>query len=94
MGRTLPPYSRLIENFESRLAAFRRALRAEDKEAFDELMLSLKRHVQAGVYASFINPTEAALFSALLEMQKQLLRQQQEIKKLQDKIATLPKDLS
>jgi hypothetical protein len=72
MGRTLPPFSQLIE-FERRAwAPFRRALRKDDQAAFDRLFDCAKLHVQAGVYLSRPWPFEVIAMAVLLEHHKQL----------------------
>ena len=52
---------------------FRRALRKDDKEAFDSLMNRARMHASAATYAISMDPTESALLSMLLEHEKELL---------------------
>lgn len=52
---------------------FRRALRSDDREAFDSLMNSARMHASAATYAISLDPTESALLSMLLEHEKKLL---------------------
>ena len=54
MGRTVMPYSRAVEATNDRLAEFRKALRKDDREIFDELMRYAKTQIQVGVMASSI----------------------------------------
>jgi hypothetical protein len=72
MGRTLPPFSQLIEAERRRWAPFRRALPKEDQAAFDRLFDCAKRHVQAGVMVSRPWPFETMVMAVLLEHQKRL----------------------
>jgi DNA-binding response OmpR family regulator len=60
---------------------FRRALRTDDREAFDSLMNSARLHASASTYAISLDPTESALLSMLLEHEKKLLSL---IKRLED----------
>jgi hypothetical protein len=70
MGRTVVPFSQVLEaEFES-WGKFRRALRREDQEALDALFAAAKRHVAAMVYASRLTPLEAILVGILVEHQK------------------------
>jgi hypothetical protein len=72
MGRTVAPFSRVLEaEFES-WNKFRRALRREDQEAFDGLFAAAKYHVAAMVYASRLTPLEAILMGILVEHQKSI----------------------
>lgn len=52
---------------------FRRALRKEDREAFDSLMNNARMHASASTYAISLDPVESALLSMLLEHEKELL---------------------
>jgi hypothetical protein len=72
MGRTLPPFSQLIERERRAWAPFRRALRKDDQAAFDRLFDCAKLHVQAGVYLSRPWPFEVIAMAMLLEHHKQL----------------------
>jgi len=72
MGRTLPPFSQLIESERRAWAPFRRALRKDDQAAFDRLFDCAKLHVQAGVYLSRPWPFEVIAMAVLLEHHKQL----------------------
>lgn len=72
MGRTLPPFSQLIEHERRTWAPFRRALRKDDQAAFDRLFDCAKLHVQAGVYLSRPWPFEVIAMAILLEHHKRL----------------------
>jgi hypothetical protein len=72
MGRTLPPFSQLIEYERRAWAPFRRALRKDDQKAFDHLFDCAKLHVQAGVYLSRPWPFEVVAMAMLLEHHKRL----------------------
>jgi hypothetical protein len=71
MGRTLPPFSQLIEYERRAWAPFRRALRKDDQATFDRLFDCAKLHVQAGVYLSRPWPFEVLAMAMLLEHHKQ-----------------------
>jgi len=74
MGRTVAPFSRVLEaEFES-WNKFRRALRREDQDAMDALFAAAKFHVAAMVYASRLTPLEAILMGILVEHQKAIAR--------------------
>ena len=72
MGRTLPPFSQLIESERRAWGPFRRALRKDDQAAFDRLFDCAKLHVQAGVYLSRPWPFEVIAMAMLLEHHKRL----------------------
>ena len=74
MGRTLPTYNMLIlqEMEKDEWKRFRRALRKDDQEMFDELFLAPKTQMQAGAYASNAKPFETMLICMLIELKKDL----------------------
>ena len=72
MGRTVMPYSRVMESEWERLKPFRRALSKEDQEAFDRLFDRAKMHTSAGVYMSCPWPMETILPSICLEHGKMI----------------------
>ena len=72
MGRTLPPFSQLIEAERRRWAPFKRALPTADQAIFDRLFDCAKRHVQAGVMVSRPWPFETIVMAVFLEHQKRV----------------------
>jgi DNA-binding MurR/RpiR family transcriptional regulator len=83
MGRTVAPFSQILEaEFES-WSKFRRALRREDQEAFDGLFAAAKYHVAAMVYASRLTPLEAILMGILVEHQKAITQLTRRIRELE-----------
>jgi len=83
MGRTVAPFSQILEaEFES-WNKFRRALRREDQEAFDNLFAAAKYHVAAMVYASRLTPLEAIVMGILVEHQKAITQLTGRIRELE-----------
>ena len=72
MGRTVMPYSHVMEAEKERWRLFRRALSKEDQEAFDRLFDRAKMHTSAGVYMSSPWPMETTLMSICLEHGKMI----------------------
>ena len=96
MGRTVAPFSQVLEQEERAFSKFRRALRKEDQEAFDRLFAAGKHHVAPAVYASHPWPMDLILLSALIEQQKQisrLLPLQVEVGLLTDQVAGLRREI-
>ena len=86
MGRTVAPFSRVLEaEFES-WNKFRRALRREDQEALDGLFAAAKYHVAAMVYASRLTPLEAILMGILVEHQKAITQLRGRLRELEGTI--------
>jgi hypothetical protein len=86
MGRTVAPFSQVLEaEFES-WGKFRRALRREDQEALDALFAAAKRHVAAMVYASRLTPLEGILVGILVEHQKTVRQLQTRLWEIEAKL--------
>lgn len=84
MGRTVLPFSAVLTAQQQRLKAFRRTLRKQDQELFDELFERARLHVQAAVQSSNPDPMESIFISVLIEM----LREE---KHLRSRVAELEK---
>jgi hypothetical protein len=74
MGKTLPPFSTLLESERRRWAPFKRALAKEDQRLFDRLFDDAKLQVQAGVMVSRPWAFETIVMAILLEQEKRLTR--------------------
>ena len=72
MGRTVMPFSHVMESERERLKPFRRTLSKEDQEAFDRLFDRAKFHTSAGVYMACPWPMETILLSIYLEHGKMI----------------------
>jgi hypothetical protein len=68
MGRTVLPFSMVLAEQQQRLGQFRRTLRKQDQELFDELFERARLHVQAAVQAASPEPMESIFISVLIEM--------------------------
>ena len=67
MGRTVMPFSFVLESERERWKEFRRVLTKEDQEAFDRLFDRAKLHTSAGVYMARSWPMEPILPFDFLE---------------------------
>lgn len=72
MGRTVPSFRMLLEEMIVELSIFRRALRGEDKVAFDSLMNKAREHASSCTVAPTLDPMDAVLLSILIELQKEI----------------------
>jgi len=72
MGRTLATMVQLIEAEAAVWQAFRRALRAEDRVAFDRLWRYARYHAVPASMANRPVPFEALLMAMLVELAKEL----------------------
>jgi hypothetical protein len=74
MGKTLPPFSSLIEQERRRWMPFKKALPKADQAIFYRLFDCAKLHIQAGVMVSRPWPFETIVMAIVLEQQKQVER--------------------
>ena len=74
MGRTIPSFRELFEGIASELSTYRRALRGEDKDAFDEVMDKARRHASSCSIVPTIDPIGCILLSIIIEQQKEINR--------------------
>ena len=80
MGRTVLPFSQVLEQEVQEWKKFRRALRKEDQQFLDRLFEKAMLHVEAGVLASRPSPFETILISILLEHEKALAELRSKLK--------------
>ncbi len=72
MGRTVPTYRTILETKISEWNDFKRALRGNDKKAFDRLMNKARKHASASTYDIRPDPIESIFMSILLEFEKEI----------------------
>jgi len=84
MGRTVLPFSRVLEEEVQEWRKFRRGLRREDQQFLDRLFEEARLHVQAGVYASRPWPFETILVSILIEHEKALVELRSKLRVLEE----------
>lgn len=72
MGRTVLSFRMLLEEITVELSVFRRALRGEDKAAFDSLMNKARNHASSCTVAPTLDPMDAVFLSILIEQQKEI----------------------
>ena len=72
MGRTVMPFSYVLEKEHGRWKGFRKGLSKEDQEAFDRLFDRAHLHTSAAVYMSHPWPMETILLSIIMEHEKMI----------------------
>lgn len=84
MGRTVPSFRMLFEEIVMELSVFRRALRGEDKVAFDSLMNKARAHASSCRVTPMLEPMDAVFLSILMEQEKEIISLRQSIQILQN----------
>jgi hypothetical protein len=72
MGRTLLPFSHVLESEREKWKPFRKGLSKEDQQVFDRLFDRAKFHTHAGGYVAHSWPMETILLSICLEHRKRI----------------------
>ena len=68
MGRTLPTTTQVILDEQRAFNNFRRALRLEDQNAFDELFARARKNIMSINQADHVLPFEAILLAMMVEL--------------------------
>ncbi len=74
MGRSVPTYREELNRMITDWNRFRRSLRKRERDSFDEMILSAKKHATAGQYQANPDPMETLMLSILLEHRLMLER--------------------
>jgi hypothetical protein len=82
MGRTVLPFTQELYREEASWAAFRRALRREDRALLDELFAAARYHTAACAAGGRAVPFEAILMSVLLEERRALRELERRVEEL------------
>lgn len=85
MGRTNGTYRQHLDNFLGTLKPFRKALRAEKREGFDDLKESAHSFAHAGSYLNYSNPRLPALFSMILGNRNKLNELEERLEELEER---------
>ena len=72
MGRTVPSFRMLLEGIIKELSDFRRALRGNDRAAFDRLMNKAREHASSCTVVPTLDPMHAIFISILVEQEKEI----------------------
>lgn len=72
MGRTNPTYRDVLQRIESQWADYRRGLRREQQQQFDQLFEYIRSHSDASGYLNHTEPFYPALVSIDLEQEARL----------------------
>jgi hypothetical protein len=86
MGRTVPTMTQIIQREEESWAPFRRALRAQDRPAFDRLFAAARRYAAAASYVARPVPFDALLLSMLLEAMLSIEHLEREVDRLRARL--------
>ena len=72
MGRTVPTFTQVIQQEMESWSKFRRGLRKEDQEAFDEIFRAARMQLASSAYAARPIPFESVIMAALIAQQRMI----------------------
>jgi hypothetical protein len=79
MGKTVESYRLALDTEIQTWNGFIKALRADDREAFEQMTDACRNHASAGSNATRPEMFEPMVMSILLEQQKKLIRLEKEL---------------
>ncbi len=79
MGRTVQTFTGLIESELASWKKFRRGLRKEDQDVFDDIFRAAKKHLAENFYAMRTIPFESIIMSIVVEQGKTIRELQRKI---------------
>jgi uncharacterized small protein (DUF1192 family) len=82
LGRTLPSFRIALDQEINSWTNYRRGLRIEDREYFDNIMRYARIHSDAGSLAARMLLSENVFLSALIEQDKRIVELKTEIERL------------
>ncbi len=90
MGRTVPTFTNIIDNELTSWSKYRRGLRKEDQDIFDDLFRAARLHLAENFYAMRTIPFESIAISMLLEQHKLIKQLQARLAELETLYPSLP----
>ena len=79
MGKTVESYRMALDIELQSWSGFAKALRSDDREAFERLTDACRNHASAGSNSTRPEVFEAMVMSVLLEQEKKLIRVEKEL---------------
>ena len=86
MGKTVPSYRMALENEIKRWDGFSKALRNDDREAFEQMMNACRNYASAASNATRPVLLEAMFMSILLAEQKALMEIKREVESIRQRL--------
>ena len=83
MGRTNPTFRNVLRGLEDEWQEYRRALRHQDQEHFDQLLTYARDHADAGGQLNHVEPMYPVLLSIALEQEIRLAELQERVRTLE-----------
>ncbi len=80
MGRTVPTFTNIIDSEIASWSKFRRGLRKQDQEVFEDMFRACRRHLAENFYAMRTIPFESIIVSIALEQHRRIRELEETLK--------------
>ena len=87
MGRTVPTFTNIIDSEISSWSKYRRGLRKEDQDIFDDVFRAARLHLAENFYAMRTIPFESIMLSSAVEQRKLIKQMLDRIVRLESRLA-------
>ena len=87
MGRTVPTFTNIINDEIASWSKYRRGLRKDDQELFDDIFRAARLHLAENFYAMRSIPFESIAISIAVEQRKLIKRLHERILQLEERLA-------
>lgn len=84
MGRTNPTFRDVVDAYRRRWRKYRRGLRRQDQEHFDQLLDYVEEHADASSYMNPDDPVTAIMLSMHLEQEKRIAELESRVEDLEN----------
>lgn len=91
MGRTNPTYRDVLQALDNQWSDYRRGLRREDQQCFDQLFAYIRAHADASGYLNHTEPFYPALVSIDLEQEARLDELESRLEQLEEESDSIDK---
>ncbi len=86
MGRTVPTFTMVLQQEMESWSKFRRGLRREDQESFDDLFRAARLQLAGSAYAARPIPFESIAISMLLSQQSRIRELERRVALLEERL--------
>jgi hypothetical protein len=91
MGRTVAPFSFVLDDYVADLRPWRKNMGDADRKAFDLIFKAAHYHMPASVMASAVNPGDSILLASVLEPRKAVSELEVRVQELKRRLTAVVK---
>jgi hypothetical protein len=84
MGRTVPTFTNIIDAEAESWSKYRRGLRKDDQDVFDDIFRAAKRRLASNFYAMRTIPFESIIMSIVIEQGKRIRQLEERVERMEE----------